>query len=102
VRQIVDAYTPPGLNLKPGALSPETFPLPEELAKRLRTLTHGCYEGRGFAILRGLDPAAHSDEENVLIFGGVSSHVAPIRGFQDLAREMVICKFHGVAEKASR
>ncbi|KAK3290241.1 uncharacterized protein B0H64DRAFT_412939 [Chaetomium fimeti] len=80
-----------GLNLGPGALNRETFPLPEELVKRLRTLTHGCYEGRGFAVLRGLDPAAHSDEENVLIFGGISSHVAPTRGFQDLAREMVTC-----------
>jgi len=81
------------LNLQPGALSRETFPLPEELVKKLRTLSHGCYDGRGFAVLRGLDPTAHSDEENVLIFGGISSHVAPIRGFQDLAREMVTCKF---------
>lgn len=80
-----------GLNLKPGALSRETFPLPEDLVKKLRTLTHGCYEGRGFAVLRGLDPSAFSDEENVLIFGGISSHVAPTRGFQDLAREMVTC-----------
>jgi hypothetical protein len=81
-----------GLNLQPGGLNRESFPLPEELVKKLRTLTHGCYNGRGFAMLRGLDPTAHSDEENVLILGGISTHVAPIRGFQDLAREIVTCK----------
>ena len=81
-----------GLNLAPGFLNPTTFPLPQELHDRLRTITQDLYNGRGFAILRGLDPDDVTEEENVLIFGGVSSHVAAQRGFQHQDRELVTCK----------
>jgi hypothetical protein len=80
-----------GLQLDAGALSPETFPLPKDLSNRLKSISHDCYNGRGFAILRGLRPEQFTDEENVLIYGGVSSHVAPVRGFQDVKREQVTC-----------
>lgn len=29
----------------------------------------------------------------MLVFGGISSHVAPVRGFQDINRELVTCKY---------
>lgn len=81
-----------GLDLAPESISPKTFPLPQELSGRLKRISHDCYNGRGFGVLRGLDPTAFTDEENVLVFAGVSSHVAPKRGFQDIARELVTCK----------
>lgn len=73
-------------------MSKKTFPLPEELAQRLRTISHACYDGRGFAVLRGLKPAALTDEENVLAAAGISTYVAPSRGFQDVNRERVTSK----------
>lgn len=81
-----------GLNLGPESLSPKTFPLPQELSNRLRNISHDCYNGRGFGVLRGLHTEILTDEERILVFAGVSSHVAPKRGFQDIKREMVTCK----------
>jgi hypothetical protein len=79
------------LNVDPGLMSPKTFPLPKDLSDRLRAISHDCYNGRGFCILRGLRPEIFTEEENVLVFAGVSVYVAPIRGFQDLNRELVVC-----------
>lgn len=39
--------------------------------------------GHGFKVLRGLPIDKHTREENIIIFAGVSSHIAPIRGRQD-------------------
>jgi hypothetical protein len=50
-----------GLQLDAGALSPETFPLPKDLSNRLKSISHDCYNGRGFAILRGLRPEQYTD-----------------------------------------
>ncbi|KAK3328687.1 hypothetical protein B0T19DRAFT_442576 [Cercophora scortea] len=86
------------LHLGPDSISPETFPLPQDLSRRLRELSGDCYNGRGFGILRGLRAitGAYTDEEQILVFAGVSSHVARERGFQDVNREVVIC--HVVSE----
>jgi len=81
----------------PETLTTETFPLPQDLASRLRRISSDCYNGRGFAILRGLQPEKLTEEENVLVFAGISSHVAPRRGFQDINRESVVC--HVVSEQ---
>ncbi|KAI1490998.1 TfdA family taurine catabolism dioxygenase TauD [Biscogniauxia mediterranea] len=71
-----------GLKLPLGALSPETFPLPS-LHAELRRLSDELHNGHGFFVLRGLRVDEHSREENVMIYAGVSSHVAPVRGRQD-------------------
>ncbi|KAI8952647.1 hypothetical protein F4801DRAFT_199439 [Xylaria longipes] len=85
------------LKVGPETLTTETFPLPQNLAKRLRLISSDCYNGRGFAILRGIQPEKFTEEENVLVFAGISSYVAPKRGFQDINRESVIC--HVVSEQ---
>ncbi|KAJ3541802.1 hypothetical protein NM208_g4434 [Fusarium decemcellulare] len=85
------------LNLHPECLTAETFPLPQELHDRLRKISHDVYEGRGFGVLRGLRPEIFTEEENVLVYGGISSHVAPERGFQDVNRELVTC--HVISEE---
>lgn len=77
--------------MEPELMSPKTFSLPKELTDRLRTISHDCYNERGFCILRGLHPKMFTDEENVLVFAGLASYVAPIRGFQDFNRELVAC-----------
>ena len=70
------------LNKPLGYVNQETFPLPK-LHAALRKISEEIHNGRGFKVVRGIPVAKHSREENIIIFAGVSSHVAPIRGRQD-------------------
>jgi hypothetical protein len=63
-------------------LSMETFPLPQ-LGMRLRTLAREVHNGRGFFVLRGLNPKEFSDWENTAIYAGISSYVGDRRDRQD-------------------
>ncbi|KAK4501968.1 hypothetical protein PRZ48_007778 [Zasmidium cellare] len=65
-----------------GFVDQETFPLPK-LHAALRQISHDVHHGRGFKVLRGLPFDKHTREENVIIYAGVASHVASIRGRQD-------------------
>lgn len=65
-----------------GFITPETFPLPT-LHAQLRAISHELHHGHGFKVLRGLPVQKHPIEENIIIYAGVSSHIAPIRGRQD-------------------
>ena len=65
-----------------GYISQETFPL-LKLHQALRNISDEVHNAYGFKVLRGLPVAKHTREENVIIYAGVSSHVAPIRGRQD-------------------
>lgn len=60
----------------------EIFPLPV-LRKRLEDAALELYQGRGFIVLRGLNPQNYSEEDNVLVFTGVSSYIAEKKGMQD-------------------
>ncbi|KAL1842469.1 hypothetical protein VTJ49DRAFT_5206 [Mycothermus thermophilus] len=70
------------LDLYGSEVSPETFPL-STLGPKLRGLALEIHRGRGFAVIRGLDPDEFSPEDNVLIFLGVSSYIGELRGRQD-------------------
>ena len=59
-----------------------TFPLPR-LGSDLETLSSCVHEGRGFFVLRGLDPTLLSKEDNVVLYLGVSSYIAERRGRQN-------------------
>ena len=63
-------------------LLPENFPLSKSLGERLRGVSESLHNGRGFAVLRGLDPARYSDRENVALFVGLSGYVGDKRGFK--------------------
>jgi hypothetical protein len=63
-------------------VSQETFPLPT-LHAELRRLSGELHTGHGFFVLRGLDVSKYTREENIIIYAGVSSHVASQRGRQD-------------------
>ena len=72
-----------GLSKPLGQLSRSTFPLPT-LGPILSTLAHALHTGRGFFVLRTIPVSSYSPEDNILIYAGISSHVAPLRGVQDL------------------
>ena len=65
-----------------GFISQETFPLPN-LHSVLREFSREIHYGHGFKVLRGLPVTKHTREENVIIYAGVSSHIAPVRARQD-------------------
>ncbi|KAI5358282.1 putative TauD/TfdA-like domain, taurine dioxygenase TauD-like superfamily [Septoria linicola] len=74
------------LNIQLGFISQETFPLPK-LHAALRGISDEVHNRRGFKVLRGLPFDKHDREESVIIYAGVSSHVAPVRGRQDYQYE---------------
>lgn len=71
-----------GLGLHTGHANQITFPLPT-LGPILHSLAEELHNGRGFFVLRTLPVDSYSRENLVLIFAGISSYVAPIRGLQD-------------------
>ncbi|OTA60721.1 Clavaminate synthase-like protein [Hypoxylon sp. EC38] len=71
-----------GLGLPLGYITAETFPLPN-LHGELRRLSNELHNGHGFFVIRGLRVDEHTREENVIIYAGISAHIAPQRGRQD-------------------
>ncbi|KAH6626749.1 hypothetical protein B0J18DRAFT_365170 [Chaetomium sp. MPI-SDFR-AT-0129] len=66
----------------------DTFSLPTiqaQLARASQDIHHGC----GVAIIRGLDPAKYTAEDNVTVFLGISSHIGELRGVQDKKGSML-------------
>ncbi|OTB01391.1 hypothetical protein M426DRAFT_323530 [Hypoxylon sp. CI-4A] len=71
-----------GLGLSLGHITAETFPLPN-LHSELRRLSAELHNGHGFFVIRGLRVDDHTREENVIIYAGISAHIAAQRGRQD-------------------
>lgn len=65
-----------------GNISQETFPLPS-LHTTLRDISKEVHTGHGFKVVRGIPVSRYTREENVIIYAGIASHVANIRGRQD-------------------
>ncbi|KAL4789768.1 hypothetical protein BDV19DRAFT_382873 [Aspergillus venezuelensis] len=65
-----------------GQVSQETFPLPR-LHETLRSISKEVHQGRGFKVIRGVPVDQHTREENIIIYAGITSHIAPVRGRQD-------------------
>lgn len=65
-----------------GYVNQGTFPLPM-LHTTLRGISDDIHNGHGFKVVRGLPVQYHTREENIIIFAGISAHIAPIRGRQD-------------------
>lgn len=70
------------LNLALGYISQATFPLPT-LGPKLRQVSEEIHHGHGFKVVKGLQVRKHSREENIIVYAGISSYIAPIRGRQD-------------------
>ncbi|RYP55597.1 hypothetical protein DL771_012351 [Monosporascus sp. 5C6A] len=73
-------------------ISTDTFPLPKQLAQRLKNVSRECYGGVGFSVVCGLDPSKYTAADNVALFAGIAAHVAPGRGFVDRKRESARCR----------
>ncbi|KAI0097587.1 hypothetical protein GGR51DRAFT_467234 [Nemania sp. FL0031] len=67
----------------------DNFPLPQ-LGPRLRDLSLGLHNARGFFLLRGIDQDKYSVEEMTVIFLGIQSYVAAKRGRQDELGNMLV------------
>ncbi|KAL4814512.1 hypothetical protein BDW67DRAFT_177045 [Aspergillus spinulosporus] len=70
------------LNLPLGLVNQETFPLPK-LHDSLRLISREIHLGRGFKVIRGVPVDQYTREENFVIYAGITSHIAPVRGRQD-------------------
>ncbi|KAK4223414.1 hypothetical protein QBC38DRAFT_51692 [Podospora fimiseda] len=69
------------LELDGDAVSPDNFHLPT-LGPCLSRLTTDLHAGKGFFVIRGLNPADFSDEDNLILFLGLSSYIGGVRGKQ--------------------
>jgi hypothetical protein len=65
----------------------ETFPLPASLSDRLSAISKELHNGRGVVVIRGLDAAKFNDEESVIAFAGVASHVCALRASDSYANQ---------------
>jgi hypothetical protein len=71
-----------GLKLELSHVNKTTFPL-RRLGDRLRHMRAEVHTGRGFFVLRGLQPTQFTREDNVILYLGISSYVAEQRGRQN-------------------
>lgn len=85
--QIVD-HQVETYNQNPDEVSRETFPLPT-LAPRLERKAHQVHYGSGCLLLRGLNPAHYTAADNLLVYLGVTSHIAQSRAPQDTDGNML-------------
>ena len=69
-------------------VEPANFPLPT-LGPRLRELSSDVHNGRGFCVVRGLNPASYPVEDMTLVYLGVQSYIAEQRGRQDKRGNML-------------
>jgi hypothetical protein len=71
-----------GLNVPMEMLSSASFPLPS-LGPILSKLARQVHNGKGFFVVRGLNPDDYSRETNVIMYVGMSSYIGETRGRQD-------------------
>lgn len=69
-------------------MDPTNFPLPT-LGPKLGELSRDVHNGRGFCVIRGLNPAAYAVEDLTLAYLGVQSYIAEQRGRQDKRGNML-------------
>jgi hypothetical protein len=69
-------------------VEPANFPLPT-LGPKLRELSRDVHNGRGFCVIRGINPASYSVEDLTLAYLGVQSYIAEQRGRQDKRGNML-------------
>lgn len=69
-------------------VSRENFPLPK-LSHMLDAICRDVYEGKGFDVVRGLDPEAWSTEDLTVVYFGLSSYIGEVRGKQDQRGSMI-------------
>ncbi|KAH6634060.1 hypothetical protein B0J18DRAFT_415162 [Chaetomium sp. MPI-SDFR-AT-0129] len=79
-------------------VEPSNFPLPT-LGPRLRELCRDVHDGKGFCIVRGINPKTYSVEDLTLAYLGIQSYIAEQRGRQDKCGNMLV---HIVADNSTK
>jgi hypothetical protein len=64
------------------------FPLPK-LQDTLRRLASDLYNGKGFCVIRGIEPGRYCIEDGMIVFLGIQSYIAERQMRQDEAGNMV-------------
>ncbi|KAL3489020.1 hypothetical protein BJX62DRAFT_239489 [Aspergillus germanicus] len=72
------------------AISPSTFELPQSFVERLRKVSDQLYSGLGFLLIHGVDPEKYTAKQKIIVYAGISAHVAPQRGFVDVKGKGVL------------
>lgn len=86
---VADIHTrPAALELDGDLVSPENFPLPR-LGPKLDHLSREVHHGKGFCVVRGIDPDLYSVEDLMLVYLGVQVYIADQRGRQDKRGNML-------------
>ncbi|PHH74291.1 hypothetical protein CDD83_4593 [Cordyceps sp. RAO-2017] len=96
VEQALDQFK--SLGLDGDLISRENFPLPS-LGPRLEQLRWDVHHGRGFSLIRGLDPQRYSVEDLTMLYLGIQSYIANRQGRQDSKGNMLV---HIVADNSSK
>ena len=65
-----------------GYINQVTFPLPT-LHQTLREVSRELHLGHGFKVIRGIPVDRYSRKDNLIVYAGLSSHIAPLRARQD-------------------
>lgn len=76
------------LGLNGDEINKERFPLPT-LQDQLEECKNEVLHGSGVAVIRGLDPAQYSDEDNTMLFLGFSNYFFKERGLQSFKGAML-------------
>lgn len=70
------------LNLDGDLVTKDNFPLPT-LAPKLDQIRHDIHHGKGFGVIRGLDPLKYSVEDLTMVHLGIQVYIANRQGRQD-------------------
>ena len=69
-------------------MSRNNFPLPQ-LGQKLERVRQDIHTGRGFGVIRGLDPQKYSVEDLTMLYLGIQSYIANRNGRQDRKGNML-------------
>ncbi|SCO00523.1 uncharacterized protein FFB20_11240 [Fusarium fujikuroi] len=86
-----------GLELDGDLICRQNFPLPT-VGRKLDLMRLNVYEGKGFGLVRGLNPLNYSTEDLTMMYLGIQSYIANRRGRQDKKGNMLV---HIVADNSS-
>lgn len=87
IKEALEEYKRLGLDAKQANKS--NFRLPNLRAK-LEQIRDDVYDGRGFAVLRGLDVDSYSSDDLGIVNFGITSYIAEVRGVQDRHGELIM------------
>ncbi|CAH0026565.1 unnamed protein product [Clonostachys rhizophaga] len=87
-----------GLGLDGDHITKDTFPLPN-LASKLDIVRQDLHNGKGFGLVRGLDPKKYLVEDLTMLYLGIQTHVANQTGRQDSKGNMLV---HIIADNSSK